>query len=353
MRLGLREILILPLVALAIGKSPAISAEYNDGDACAEAGATHRKSGASGFDFLVCDGANWQSALSFPAAGGEISIDNDPAIGSAGCFRYDGTSSQIEYSHNCTTYQVLGDTSLWTQGSADDLYYSSGSYQVGIGTSTPSYELDVNGVIRATDHFVVDATAGATTPNYFDLNDLASVTLSSPANGEVLQYDGTDWVNATASGGSGLWSAGTGDDIYYNSGTPMVGIGNTNPDVELDVTGDIEFTGTITDVSDRRLKENLVPLSDRSADVLTLDGYAFNMKGDPEQTVEFGLMAQDVEVVFPELVVTKDDDVKTLNYLGLIAPIVEQLKAQNAEIEKLRAEIKALKTQDKDSSGEP
>ncbi len=35
----------------------------------------------------------------------------------------------------------------------------------------------------------------------------------------------------------------------------------TNPGVALDVNGDIEYTGTITDVSDRRLKENVQPIA--------------------------------------------------------------------------------------------
>ncbi|MBI1301979.1 MAG: hypothetical protein GC137_10060 [Alphaproteobacteria bacterium] len=55
--------------------------------------------------------------------------------------------------------------------------------------------------------------------------------------------DGADWVSA---GGSGLWLAGAGNDIYYNSGTFQVGIGTTTPGEALDVVGNIDLTGNLT-----------------------------------------------------------------------------------------------------------
>lgn len=45
-----------------------------------------------------------------------------------------------------------------------------------------------------------------------------------------------------------------------------VGTGTTSPNVKLDVIGDIEYTGTITDVSDSRLKENIKIINDSLKD---------------------------------------------------------------------------------------
>src|SRR5690606_11946301 len=70
-----------------------------------------------------------------------------------------------------------------------------------------------------------------------------------------------------------------------------VGIANVLPDVELDVTGDIEYTGTITDVSDVRLKDNITPLSTRGSMLGKLDElgtYSFTMKDDETGRTEFG-----------------------------------------------------------------
>ncbi|WP_442483327.1 hypothetical protein [Aeoliella sp. SH292] len=48
------------------------------------------------------------------------------------------------------------------------------------------------------------------------------------------------------SGSSGLWRASGGDVIYYSSGTPQVGIGNSSPTVALDVTGSSKISSTLT-----------------------------------------------------------------------------------------------------------
>lgn len=321
----------------------AYAADYTHGDVCSAAGAWHTTNDANGVDFLICDGANWITAWSAPVSGNEIRLDNDPAIGNAGCFRYNGTSGRIEFSHNCSNYSVVGEP-LWQTGAGSDIYYTSGTPQVGIGTASPTYTLDVSGVIRVTDHIVVNPTASATTPNFFDLNDLASVALATPANGEVLSYNGTNWINA--SGVGGLWTAGTGSDIYYNSGTPQVGIGKTNPVVALDVVGDINYTGVIVDVSDIRMKYDIEPLQNPLHKLTSLNGFAFKMKGDEQEAVEYGVSAQDVQKAFPELVHQVDaDGTLGVSYNGLIAPMIEAIKKQQTQIEALRAEIKSLKEQ--------
>lgn len=74
--------------------------------------------------------------------------------------------------------------------------------------------------------------------------------------------DGSPAWEAINTGAGGMWSAGSGNDIYYNLGTPEVVIGTASPNVALDVVGDIEFTGTITDVSDKRLKTDIQNLSE-------------------------------------------------------------------------------------------
>ncbi len=125
-------------------------------------------------------------------------------------------------------------------------------------------------------------------------------------------------------------------------GDGNLGIGDTNPSVALDVVGDINYTGVIQDVSDRRLKENLAPLENSLEGLRSLDGYSFTMKGDEAGTVEYGLIAQEVERVFPELVTTGDDGYMAMNYIGLIAPMVEAMKDQQTQIEALKARIEAL-----------
>ena len=124
-----------------------------------------------------------------------------------------------------------------------------------------------------------------------------------------------------------------------------VGIGITSPNVELDVSGSIEYTGTLSDVSDRRLKQNIQSLDDGAlAKIDQIDTVSFEMKDNPSVT-EFGVIAQDFEKVYPELVNTADDDMgtKSVNYMGLIAPMIKAMQEQQQQIKALQQELKELK----------
>jgi len=56
------------------------------------------------------------------------------------------------------------------------------------------------------------------------------------------------------------------------------------------------------------------------------------MKDDPKQEIELGVIAQDVEPIFPVLVQTDANGMKSMNYIGLIAPMIEAIKTQQLQI---------------------
>ena len=63
----------------------------------------------------------------------------------------------------------------------------------------------------------------------------------------------------------------------------------------------------------------------------TVEGVSFIMKDDPERKVELGVIAQDVEKVYPQLVRVTPEGVKSMNYFGLIGPLVEAVKELDDE----------------------
>lgn len=140
-----------------------------------------------------------------------------------------------------------------------------------------------------------------------------------------------------------------GNTIYGDLSSDRIGIGKA-PDagVELDVLGDVQYTGTLTDVSDMRLKDNILPLNDRGSMLGKLDQigtYSFTMKDDKNGQVEFGVMAQEINKVFPELVKIDEASAEkymSVNYVGLIAPLIEASKELKSENESLKAQISAI-----------
>ena len=151
----------------------------------------------------------------------------------------------------------------------------------------------------------------------------------------------------------GIFAGDQGDeDIATSNAVVMladyVGVGTAAPDVMLDVTGDIEYTGTLTDVSDRRLKENIEPLSTEHGSLLNkidqVKGYSFTMKDDEKHRTEYGVIAQELEEIFPDLVHTAKDEIgtKSVNYVGLIAPMIEATKELKAENDSLKEELASV-----------
>lgn len=123
-----------------------------------------------------------------------------------------------------------------------------------------------------------------------------------------------------------------------------VGINKSTQAYNLDVTGDIAFTGVVIDISDRRRKENIAPLTGQTAHIMALRPVSYSMKADAAQKIEYGFIAQDVEQIFPMLVGVADDDDKTksLNYVGLLAPLIKAVQERQNFIDQQEVRIRAL-----------
>lgn len=125
-----------------------------------------------------------------------------------------------------------------------------------------------------------------------------------------------------------------------------VGIGAASPDVKLQVgengDGSTVKASLFLYSSDVRFKDSIATLSDSLSKVLRLRGVSFNWKatGAPD----IGVVAQEVEKVFPELVNTDGQGTKSVEYGHLVAPLIEAIKAQQKQIESLEARIKALES---------
>jgi hypothetical protein len=82
-------------------------------------------------------------------------------------------------------------------------------------------------------------------------------------------------------------------------------------------------------LSDRNLKENFLDLGSESLQkILNLKPTQYNFKGDSK--VRLGFIAQDVREVLPELV-SENSGVLSMDYIGLIAPIVKSIQELNAK----------------------
>ncbi len=112
----------------------------------------------------------------------------------------------------------------------------------------------------------------------------------------------------------------------------------------------ITTDGSYTQISDRRLKTNIKPLTNVLDKVMKLEGvsYKWDKKNkrnkDLDNDNHIGVIAQDIEKVYPEFVNTNEDDgYKTVNYSQLSAVLIQAVKELNEKIENQNEKISTLK----------
>ncbi|MEM7550584.1 MAG: tail fiber domain-containing protein, partial [Bacteroidota bacterium] len=100
----------------------------------------------------------------------------------------------------------------------------------------------------------------------------------------------------------------------------------------------ISATGAFSS-SDIRLKENIENLKTPLEKIKETEGVKYNFKSDSKEEVHFGVIAQDIEKIFPNLVRTDDKGYKSVNYTELIPVLIEALKEQQKLIESLQVKL--------------
>ena len=137
------------------------------------------------------------------------------------------------------------------------------------------------------------------------------------------------------SGGSNFDYDDTYDKLAFQvkaDGTTAIN-GNTNIDGQLNVTGDV----TAFQSSDKRLKDNITPIPSAIDKVKSIGGYSFDWNSNSEKTGhDIGVIAQEIEAVLPELVVTRDSGYKAVSYEKIVALLIEAIKDQQLQIDALK-----------------
>lgn len=280
----------------------------------------------------------------------------------------------------------VGGGSLWYQGAVQGSNYTgpfiighrtgSTAYQevlridgygnVGIGTSNPGAKLHIAGPAAFENN-----SANSTGANFsFWKSRNYGADLDNDELGYISFYghDGTGIYRAAYIAGNVDETPASGTHTvqgrlsFYTTSTGAsdsvermridsagnVGIGTTNPGYPLDVVGDIRSSTGVFATSDRRFKRNILPLDDSTEKIKKIHGVSFNWAVDeyPQKNFpsekQIGVIAQDVQAVFPELVSKDNNGYLSVNYSSLVVPLMEAFKEQQVQIEKINRLTEAL-----------
>jgi len=134
---------------------------------------------------------------------------------------------------------------------------------------------------------------------------------------------------------SGSWRA----PIFYDSADTTYYLDPAATGDSLRVAGDVVAFYS----SDERLKNNIKPIDNALSKVCSLSGNTFEWNEISHKETgksDIGVVAQEVEEVFPEIVNTRDNGYKAVDYQKLSAVLIEAVKELKEEIDELKKQIK-------------
>jgi hypothetical protein len=103
----------------------------------------------------------------------------------------------------------------------------------------------------------------------------------------------------------------------------------------------ISVSGTVTatdfnSVSDMTLKENIQPIHNAQDILSQINPVSFQWKDTDDNKLSYGVVAQEIEKVLPEIVNTNGSGVKSVAYIQLIALLIDAVKTLNKEVQELK-----------------
>jgi hypothetical protein len=151
------------------------------------------------------------------------------------------------------------------------------------------------------------------------------------------------WRMYTAAVGGGLGVAPGGYEIWRyppGDGMRMFAI-RENGDTHLcPFQGNVFVNGKTVHTSDSRLKADVTPLAGVLSKLAGLRGVSYLARNNPAGGRQLGVIAQDVERVFPELVTVHDQDgYLAVDYQGITAVLVDAVKELATDVDRLRARL--------------
>ncbi len=159
------------------------------------------------------------------------------------------------------------------------------------------------------------------------------------ANDAVTQFvvgDGSDnqtYYPLFVGSATGNLLPKTGSNLTFNGSSGLLSVGGA-----ITATGDITAFAS----SDIALKENLINIPNPLEKISKISGYMFDWKDHKDPDVlgeghDVGIIAQEIEKVLPEVVITRANGKKAVNYQKIIPLLVESIKELKTELDDLKS----------------
>jgi hypothetical protein len=168
--------------------------------------------------------------------------------------------------------------------------------------------------------------------------DSAADIVIDADGGDVLFKDGgTSVIHLGMADSNAIFNTQVQDKDFIVKGNDG---GSTITAMTLDMSaaGAATFNDDVTAFSDKRLKTDISNISNGLDKVMRMQGVYYRRSDQEDAKLKIGVLAQDIEEIVPEVVLTANDEMQTksVDYAKLTAVLIEAIKELKQEINELR-----------------
>ncbi len=290
--------------------------------------------------------------------------------GSTGSFKYTGSGATVTFSTiDAGNNVVFGGAGASLSGGAQNLLVGpnaggnlvAANFNVALGGQA----LYISGAADPGNNNVAigyqslaafGTTANCVAVGYQALNDSGPATGVGPYCIGVGALAGGNYGNSAESYnivlGSTLGNSSTNNEMHLGHDGSVNASAITNKSYIYGVAG---VTTTVADAipvlisattsqlgtlsSSLRYKENVVDMADQSSALMKLRPVCYNFKKDESKFQQFGLIAEEVDKVFPRMVIYKDNKPETVRYHEMVPMLLNEIQKLNDRLKKLEAKV--------------
>jgi hypothetical protein len=277
---------------------------------------TNNSSGNTAVGYQSLAGTNWVMSITnanYNTALGYLALQKNEGTRNVGTGAHSLQLNTSGVDNTATGFYSLNSNTTASYNTA----YGSQSLSINTGAKNTAYGY----------RSLVNNTSGA---NNTAFGYKAAASADNATNQTVIGYEATGQAdNSVVLGNDAVTAVYMGEDsgakVYAGEGS---------------FTGNMTIGGDVVISSDARLKANIMSLGSTLAKLLLIDGKTYTMKKNGKQKI--GVLAQDIQKVFPELVTTDDKEMLAVNYQGLVPVLINALKEQDNKISRLENLVEKL-----------
>ena len=289
----------------------------------------------------------------------DLKVQDDLTLSSDGAVVSFGADADTTLTHtdgtgltlNSTNKLCFNDASQFIQGAsatvldiaATDTIELTATTTAVVGNQTVSGTLASTGKITSDagidiDNINIDGTTIALSSGDLTLDVAGNIFLNADGGDIRLVDDSTQFgLLQNNSSDFVIQSSVSDKDIVLKGNDGGAGI--TALTLDMSAAGAATFNNDVTAFSDKRLKTDVSNIENGLEKVMQMQGVYYKRNDVENAREQVGVLAQDMEQILPEVVLTADDDIQTksVDYGKICSVLIEAIKELKNEIEELKA----------------